>query len=78
MTERNGKLLIWGSPWHEKRALPAFRALLELPFERVIISHCDSEPVHTLAAFERALGLPPWPSTFMAKPPEGGQGGTLP
>jgi hypothetical protein len=78
MTERNGKLLIWGSPWHEKRALPAFRALLELPFERVIISHCDSEPVHTRAAFERALGLPPWPSTFMAKPPEGGQGGTSP
>ena len=60
MTERGGKLLIWSSPWHEKRALPAFRALLGVPFERVIISHCDSEPVHPRAAFERALELPPW------------------
>jgi hypothetical protein len=34
------------------------RALLELPFEWVIVSH--GEPVHNRAAYERALDLPPW------------------
>jgi alkylated DNA nucleotide flippase Atl1 len=34
------------------------RALLELPFERVIVSH--GELVHTRAAYERALELAPW------------------
>jgi hypothetical protein len=38
--------------------LPALRALLELPFERVVVSH--GEPVHDRAAFERALELHPW------------------
>jgi hypothetical protein len=60
LTERGGDLRIWGSPWHEKRALPAMRELLKIPFEKVIISHADHEPVHNRAAFERALGLPPW------------------
>jgi hypothetical protein len=58
LTERGGKLLVWGTPWHEERVLPALRALLELPFEHVIVSH--GEPVHDRAAFERALELPPW------------------
>ena len=38
--------------------LPALRALLELPFEHVIVSH--GEPVHDRGAYERALELPPW------------------
>ncbi len=58
MTERNGTLRVWGSPSHEKRVLPALRVLLELPFEKVIVSH--GEPVHDRAAFERALELPPF------------------
>ena len=58
LTERDGKLLVWGTPWHEERVLPALRALLELPFEHVIV--CHGEPVHDRAAFERALELPPW------------------
>jgi glyoxylase-like metal-dependent hydrolase (beta-lactamase superfamily II) len=58
LTERDGKLLVWGTPWHEERVLPALRALLELPFEHVIVSH--GHPVHDRAAFERALELPPW------------------
>jgi hypothetical protein len=58
LTERDGKLLVWGTPWHEERVLPALRALLELPFEHVIVSH--GEPVHDRAAYERALELPPW------------------
>ena len=49
---------MWATPWHEERVLPALRALLELPFERVIVSH--GEPVHDRTAFERALTLPPW------------------
>src|SRR6058998_2054093 len=61
LTERNGELLVWDSrAGHEKRELPALRAMLELPFERVIISHCDNEPVHTRAEFEKALKRPPW------------------
>src|SRR6516165_3036698 len=32
--------------------------MLELPFERVIISH--GEPVHTRDAFKQALELPQW------------------
>jgi len=58
LTERGGTLLVWGTPWHEERVLPALRAMLDLPFERVIVSH--GEPVHDRAAFERALELPPW------------------
>lgn len=58
LTERNGKLLVWGTAWHEQWVLPVLRSYLELPFERVIISH--GEPVHDRAAFERALELPPF------------------
>jgi hypothetical protein len=61
LTERGGELRIWTTEWHEERALPALAELLELPFERVIISH--GEPMHDRAAFERALELPPWPCT---------------
>jgi glyoxylase-like metal-dependent hydrolase (beta-lactamase superfamily II) len=61
LTERGGELRVWDCrAGHEKRELPALRAMLELPFERVIISHCDSEPVHTRADFEKALERPPW------------------
>jgi hypothetical protein len=58
LTERDGELRVWATPWHETRTLPALRELLELPFEHVIVSH--GEPVHDRAAFERALELPPW------------------
>jgi hypothetical protein len=58
LAERNGELRVWATPWHEERALPALQALLELPFEHVIVSH--GEPVHDRAAYERALGLPTW------------------
>jgi glyoxylase-like metal-dependent hydrolase (beta-lactamase superfamily II) len=58
LTERDGELRVWGTPWHEERVLPALQALLELPFEHVIVSHGD--PVHDRAAYERALELPPW------------------
>jgi glyoxylase-like metal-dependent hydrolase (beta-lactamase superfamily II) len=58
LTAPDGDLRVWDSPSHEVRALPALRALLELPFDRVIVSH--GEPVHDRAAYERALELPPW------------------
>jgi hypothetical protein len=58
LTAPAGELRVWATPWHEERALPALRALLELPFERVIVSH--GEPVHDRAAYERALERPPW------------------
>jgi hypothetical protein len=58
LTAPGGELRVWGTPWHEERALPALRALLELPFELMIVAH--GEPVHDRAAYERALELPPW------------------
>jgi hypothetical protein len=58
LTAPGAELRIWWTPWHEERALPAFRALLELPFERVIVSH--GEPVHDRAAFEQALEREPY------------------
>ena len=58
LTAPDGDLRIWATPWHQERALPALRALLELPFERVIVAH--GEPVHDRAAYERALELDPW------------------
>ena len=58
LTAPSGELLVWATPWHEERALPALRALLELPFEHVIVSH--GEPVHDRASYERALVAPPW------------------
>jgi len=58
MTAPEGELRMWASAEHERWALPAFRAMLELPFEHVIVSH--GEPVHDRAAFERALELPTW------------------
>jgi glyoxylase-like metal-dependent hydrolase (beta-lactamase superfamily II) len=57
LTAPDGELRVWATPWHEERALPALRKLLELPFERVVVSH--GQPVHDRAAFERALELPP-------------------
>ncbi len=58
LTAPAGDLRVWTSPSHQERALPALRALLELPFEHVIVSH--GEPVHTRAAYERALKLAAW------------------
>ena len=59
LTAPGGELRVWRTPWHEQAVLPALRALLELPFEVVIVAH--GEPVHDRAAFERALELPPGP-----------------
>ena len=58
LTAPDGELRVWITPWHEERALPALRALLDLPFEHVIVSH--GEPVHDRSAYERALTLAPW------------------
>jgi glyoxylase-like metal-dependent hydrolase (beta-lactamase superfamily II) len=60
LTERNGVLRTWTMHDLVGRAVGALRSLLGLRFERVIISH--GEPVHTRAAYERALELPPWPA----------------
>ena len=38
-TAPGGELRVWDSPAHAERALPALRALLELPFELVILAH---------------------------------------
>ena len=58
LTAPDGELRVWATPWHEERTLPALRALLALPFERVLVSH--GEPVHPREAFEAALEREPW------------------
>lgn len=60
LTAPDGELRVWATRWHEERVLPALRALLELPFELVVVSHGD--PVHDRGAYERALELPPFVS----------------
>jgi glyoxylase-like metal-dependent hydrolase (beta-lactamase superfamily II) len=65
LTAPDGRLRVWSTPWHTERTLPALRALLDLPFELVLVSH--GEPVHDRAAYESALELPPW-AGFEAAP----------
>lgn len=57
MADAEGTLRVWETPWHERRVLPALRAMLELPFELVLVSH--GEPVHSRADFEAALERTP-------------------
>jgi hypothetical protein len=58
LTAPDGTLRVWTTPWHEERVLPALRAMLDLPFERVIVSHGD--PVHGRDEFEAALERAPF------------------
>jgi hypothetical protein len=58
MTAPGGVLRVWWTPLLERRTLPALRAMLELPFEHVLVSH--GQPVHTRADFEAALDREPW------------------
>ena len=53
-----GELRVWGTPWHEEVVVPMLRKMLELPFERVLVSH--GRPVHDRAALEKALTAPMW------------------
>ena len=59
LTAPEGELLVVETPWHEERVLPALRAMLDLPFELVIVSHSNQAPVHDRPAFEAALARPP-------------------
>lgn len=61
LTTLGGELQVWGTA-PPVDPLPALRALLELPFERVIVSH--GEPVHDRAEYERALARPPFGGRF--------------
>ncbi|HEY3070850.1 MAG TPA: MBL fold metallo-hydrolase [Gaiellaceae bacterium] len=58
MVDPEGVLRVCAVPWHEERVLPALRALLDLPFERIVVAH--GEPVHDRAAFEAALERDTW------------------
>ena len=58
MSSPDGALHVWQTPWHQERVLPALRAMLELPFELVLVSH--GEPVHDRGEFEAALRREPW------------------
>jgi hypothetical protein len=58
MTAPGGVLRVWWAPAYEERTLPAMRAMLDLPFEHVLVSH--GEPVHDRADFEAALVRQPW------------------
>ena len=58
LTEREGVLRVWSTPWDEEGPRRALGLLLRLPFRHVLISH--GEPVHDRRAFEKALELPPW------------------
>lgn len=57
LTGSGGELRVWATAWYEERTLPALRALLDLPFEREIVSH--GEPVHSRSDYERAATTAP-------------------
>ena len=58
MTAPGGVLRVWWTSQLESRTLPALRAMLDLPFEHVLVSH--GEPMHDRAEFEAALEREPW------------------
>ena len=58
LTAPEGELRVWSTPWHEERVVPALRAMLDLDFEHVLVSH--GEPVHDRDAFVAALEREPW------------------
>jgi glyoxylase-like metal-dependent hydrolase (beta-lactamase superfamily II) len=58
LTAPRGVLRVWATPWHEERTLPALRALLDLDFELVLVSH--GEPIHDRDAYLAALEREPW------------------
>jgi hypothetical protein len=53
-----GELRIWWTPMLERQTKPALRAMLELDFEWVLVSH--GEPVHNRDEFTAALDREPW------------------
>jgi len=53
-----GELRIWWTPMLERHTKPALRAMLDLDFEWVLVSH--GEPVHTRDDFIAALEREPW------------------
>jgi len=58
VADGDGTLRVWETPWHERRVLPVLRAMLELPFALVLVSH--GEPVHSREDFEAALEREPF------------------
>jgi glyoxylase-like metal-dependent hydrolase (beta-lactamase superfamily II) len=59
MCDPDGVLRVWDTPWHERRVLPALRAMLErFDVEHVLVSH--GEPVHTGDELVAALERPTW------------------
>jgi hypothetical protein len=57
--DAEGVLRVWATPWHERRVLPALRAIVDgYDFEHVLVSH--GEPMHTRAELEAALERPPY------------------
>jgi hypothetical protein len=59
MCDPDGDLRVWGTPWHERRVLPALRAILaDYDVEHVLVSH--GEPVHRRQDLEAALDRAPW------------------
>jgi hypothetical protein len=58
MTAQNGPLRVWNTAHLEERVLPELRAMLELPFEHVLVAHGD--PVHTRDDFVAALEREPY------------------
>ena len=59
ISDRDGDLRIWWCEWHREYVVPAFRRLLELPVERVLVAH-GAPIAHDGTELERALARPLW------------------
>jgi glyoxylase-like metal-dependent hydrolase (beta-lactamase superfamily II) len=67
VAEVDGRLRVWQEVegagqqrWYRERLLPSFQPLLELDFERVLVTHGKPVLKGGHAALERALADPPW------------------
>jgi hypothetical protein len=56
LTAPEGELRVGYTAWHEERVLPALRALLELPFARVIVSHGERRSTTAPSTNARSSG----------------------
>ncbi len=61
LTDQDGTLRLWSTPWDEETPRRILARWLQLPFDVVVVSH-GMRAVYDRSAYERALEQPPWQS----------------
>ena len=61
LTQQDGTLRVWSTPWDEETPRRVLARWLRLPFAAVVVSH-GTRAVYDRSAYEQALDQPPWQS----------------